>query len=343
VIAVVHLVWGPLGPVPLREFLASYRAHPAGAEHELVIVLNGVAEGRRDELLAVLEGTAHRVLELPAPVQDLAAYAAAAASLEHDRLCFLNSYAVILAPRWLAMLADALECPGVGLAGATGSWASMRSLALNLHFLPSPYRAAMPPRSVVLREFASIEHERSGDGGAGDGLPGPPHASRRGAGRWPRAVWTAALSLPATAGQIARFEGFPDHHLRTNGFIVDRALFAGLRTGALRRKTDAYALESGRHSITRQIERRGLHALVVDDRGEQHEHASWAATRTFWQRAQERLLIADNQTRLYAHGSLDRRRLLSAMAWGELGEPDPPAGGAEHPPPPAQQAREAMR
>jgi hypothetical protein len=342
VIAVVHLVWGPLGPAPLRDFLASYRAHPAGTEHELVVLLNGVAAAQRGELLAELEGTPHRVLDLADPVQDLAAYALAAARLEHDRLCFLNSHARILGPDWLAMLAGALDEPGVGLAGATGSWASMRSLALTMHFLPSPYRGAMPQRSVVLREFSSIERERDGGGDA------PPAAARepagapaRGRGWLPRALWTTARSLPASTEQVLRFEGFPDQHLRSNGFIVERPLFAQLRTGTLRRKIDAYALESGRSSITRQVERRGLRALVVDRDGNHHEHPDWAATRTLWQGSQERLLIADNQTRMYANGSYDRRRMLSAMAWGQLAQPDPPA--ATPGPPPSSRAEPPPR
>ncbi len=47
-IAVVHLVWGPLGPEPLRDFLRSYHAHDAGAPHELVVLFNGVPHGDRE-------------------------------------------------------------------------------------------------------------------------------------------------------------------------------------------------------------------------------------------------------------------------------------------------------
>jgi hypothetical protein len=128
-IGLVHLVWAPLGPEPLREFLRSYRAHPAGAEHELVIALNGARVGgaggsSREALLAELAGTAHRLIVLERPVLDLAAYGEAARRLEHRWLCFLNSYSVVLADGWLDRLSQALDKPGVGLVGASGSWES---------------------------------------------------------------------------------------------------------------------------------------------------------------------------------------------------------------------------
>jgi hypothetical protein len=129
-IGLVYLLWAPLGVGPLREFLDSYRAHQAGVEHELVIVLNGAgpegpADGAcRETLLGELEGTQHRLLELEWPVLDLAAYGLSAQRLEHEQLCFLNSYSVVLAADWLGHLARALEDPTVGLVGASGSWES---------------------------------------------------------------------------------------------------------------------------------------------------------------------------------------------------------------------------
>ena len=79
---VLHLVWGPLGPLALRKFLASYHAHDAGAAHDLVVVFNGVGpqEGGaadRSSLLTELEGTEHRLVEIERPVLDLVAYAQA--------------------------------------------------------------------------------------------------------------------------------------------------------------------------------------------------------------------------------------------------------------------------
>jgi hypothetical protein len=312
VIAVVHLVWGPLGPAPLREFLASYRQHPAGIEHELVVVLNGVSSDQRPALLAELEGVEHRLLDLAAPVQDLAAYVQAAGCLKHERLCFLNSYSSILAADWLAKLAHALDQPRAGLVAATGSWASVRSATMNALFLPNPYRGVVPERKVAREQLLAIELERGGE-----------EIDRQ--EPQPRTLIGSVLatlqSLPPMPEQLLRFEGFPAEHLRTNAFMVERETFVGLQTGGIERKMDAYLLESGRRSLTRQVQSLGLRALVVDRDGAVYDHEDWPSSRTLWQGDQEGLLIADNQTRMYANGGIDRRRLLSAFAWGLQADP----------------------
>jgi hypothetical protein len=316
VIAVVHLVWGPLGPAPLREFLASYRQYPAGSDHELVVLLNGVSGEQLPALLAELEGGEHRLLTLEAPVQDLAAYVQAAERLEHERLCFLNSYSAILAPNWLAKLANALDEPTAGLVAATGSWASVRSAVLNALFLPNPYRGVVPERRVAREQLLAMELERGGEEVDGQARP---RRSLIGS------VLATLRTLPPMPEQLLRFEGFPAKHLRTNAFMADRTTFVGLRTGRIDRKMDAYLLENGHRSFTRQVQSLGLRALVVDRDGAFYDHEDWPRSRTLWQGDQEGLMIADNQTRIYANGGIDRRRLLSTFAWGPRAEPRLPA------------------
>jgi hypothetical protein len=313
--AVVHLVWGPLGPLPLREFVASYRRYDAGAEHELVILLNGVEEGQRPALDAELSGVTHRIVMMEEPVQDLAAYVEAARHLHHERLCFLNSYSLILADGWLAHLARALSQPRVGIVGATGSWASVRSAALNALFLPNPYRGVVPERRVARTQLLAIELERGGEK-----VEAQPQASRSLIG----SVLATLRTLPPMPEQLLRFESFPAHHLRTNAFMIERSTLTGLRMRRIDRKMDAYLLESGRYSLTRQVQRRGLRTLVVDRDGVSYDQEDWPRSRTLWQGDQEGLMVADNQTRIYANGGLERRRLLSAFAWGSLADPSPP-------------------
>jgi hypothetical protein len=302
----------------VREFLQSYRRHPAGIEHELVVLLNGVSSELRRTLLAELDGIDHSLLTLEEPVQDLLAYRQAAERLEHRRVCFMNSYSVILAPDWLAKLSCALDQPTVGLAGATGSWASLRSWAMNTLFLPNPYRGVTPERREAFAQFSELGQELEGR------KPSPSSVSEPGRLSPVERVLSVLQLLRSTSEQLLRFESFPAVHLRTNGFIVERSVFAALRIGRMRSKMDAYSLESGRGSFTRQIRGMGLRPLLVDRDGVLYDADRWPQSRTLWQGDQERLLIADNQTRIYADGGLERRRLLSALAWGAQADPRMP-------------------
>jgi len=291
-------------------------------EHDLILLLNNVNDEARSALSAELDGIEHRLLDLDEPVQDLTAYAEAVKRLDHDRICFLNSYSAILAPDWLAKLQHALAQPGVGLVGATGSWASVRSSVLNSLFLPNPYRGALPKRSVTRDEMNAINAEIEQMRTSPDGAPVEAAAS-------PRKLSTSVLSTLKSFGpmpeQLLRFPAFPACHMRTNGFMAERAILAELQMHGISRKMDAYALESGRDSLTRQIQRRGLRTLVVARDGTIYDQEQWPLSRTFWQGEQEALLIADNQTRIYANGSLDRRRVLAGFAWGAQADPRGPA------------------
>lgn len=320
-IAVAHLVWGPLGVAPLREFLASYRRYSPGVDHDLVILLNDVDDRLRLEMETEMEGLEHSLLAIPAPAQDLAAYAHAARTLRHERMCFLNSYSEILAPDWLAKLDHALDRPSVGLVGATGSWASVHSAVLNAFLLPNPYRRVVPKRSIAREQMRAIELElEMARTPEAHGMPAPELARRTLFG----SVRSTLKSFGPMPEQLVRFAPFPNHHIRTNAFMLDRSTFAALRLRPLKRKMDAYILESGRAGFTCQIQGMGLRSLVVARDGETYDHPEWHVSRTFWQDDQQGLLVADNQTRTYTNGDLDRRRLLSAFAWGPQAAPSPP-------------------
>lgn len=309
-IAVVHLVWGPLGPAPLREFLRTYNAYEAGASHELVIVFNGVASlggdpGARDALMVELQGTPHRLIALERPVLDLVAYRHAARALDHEHICVLNSHSRLRSAGWLGLIEEALRKPNVGLAGATGSWASLRSYALRQLGLPSPYHRVWPDRSRTFSQFRALHTERT---------DGP-------SARSPLAfLHTARALTDMTIG----FSQFPAPHLRTNAFMTKRQLLSQALSQDLRRKVGAHRLESGRRSITAQIERAGMRVLVVDSAGQTFEPPEWSDSKTFWQADQEGLLVADNQTETYQSADGARRLLLAQYAWGERAAPSEP-------------------
>jgi hypothetical protein len=276
-LGVVHLVWAPLGPEPVRSFLRSYRAHPPGIAHELAIVLNGAgapselgassgARGAaaltRETLAAELAGIEHRLVVLEGPVLDLAAYGLAARALAHPRLCFLNSHSVVLADGWLAILARALDDPGTGLAGATASWESQSQWIRG--------RARHWPYQLFRLRSARRDYPR-----------------------------------------------FPNPHIRTTAFMIDRANVIAMNLDAARDKRDTYLLESGRRSITRQILERGLRAVVAGRDGRAYGVKDWAASRTYRSGEQDNLLVADRRTADWQAAPPRLRRRLSRDAWGE--------------------------
>jgi hypothetical protein len=254
-VCVVHLVWAPLGLEPLRRFVRSYRAHPAGCGHALLAVYNGFADAAAlDAARAELAGVEHTELVLAEPVQDLAAYRAAA---EHatgaEAICVLNSHSELLADGWLASLERGLRAPGIGIVGATGSHESTYS------------SAPRPLKPLRRRQF-------------------PP---------------------------------FPNPHVRTNAFMLERARMLALDWRVARGKGSAHRLESGVHGITRQLRAAGLEPRVVGRDGRGYVPREWPASRTFRSGAQENLLVADNRTRQYDEAEPARRAELARMAWGE--------------------------
>ena len=143
------------------------------------------------------------------------------------------------------------------------------------------------------------------------------------------AVRLAALRLRVNtwrslAEVLRSFTAFPSPHLRTNAFMLTAETLGQLELAPTRRKVHAYRLESGKHSITAQVAALGLRTLVVGRDGSSYEPSDWHRSRTFWQGAQEELLIADNQTRVYEQGDLDRRTLLARLAWGLEADPAAP-------------------
>jgi len=138
---------------------------------------------------------------------------------------------------------------------------------------------------------------------------------------WP---WYERLARTLlTWWQSRNFPLFPNPHIRSNAFMLNRQLFLSLNRPSVQWKGDVYRFESGKQSMTQQIMALGLRPLVADCHGDTYEIQAWWDSDTFWQRDQERLLIADNQTRDYQYGSYARRQLLSRFAWGQHSKPVP--------------------
>jgi hypothetical protein len=114
-----------------------------------------------------------------------------------------------------------------------------------------------------------------------------------------------------------QFPPFPNPHVRTNAFMLERARMLALDWTVARGKGSAHRLESGARGITRQLLAAGLEPRVVGRDGRDYAPSEWPQSRTFRSGDQENLLVADNRTRQYDEASPERRAELARMAWGE--------------------------
>jgi hypothetical protein len=298
-IGVVHLVRRHNGLAPFERFLASYREHPAGAQHDLIVIFKGFPFGlgmpAYDRLLADVP---HRRMYLADYGLDLRPYFKAVASLEHRYLCFLNSFSRILDRDWLAKLHRWAAAKGVGVAGATASYQSFSTTSAD--------------RDRMLREMNPFTRLRWRIGHVFESMQARLIAQRGAA--WllgESGLWDPARYFPP----------FPNYHVRTNAFMGSRETLARVRIGPVFLKLSAYLFESGRESLTNQIIRLGLRPVMVGRDGTGYEKEHWHLGNAFRQGNQENLLVADNQTDLYAGAGAEERAELSRLAWGENARP----------------------
>jgi hypothetical protein len=298
----VHLVRRHNGPAPLKRFLESYTAHAAGVEHELLLAFKGFhtpADVEPSLTAARSRGLDPGHIHLPDDGMDLTAYARVVSAVPAGRYCFTNSFSRAVCDGWLGHLSAALDSAGVALAGATGSWASHQDFRRYQVHLRSGYDAVLEGREPARLGFLALARQRD------------PDKPDRG-----RAAFKAIAALDMLRDRGA-FDPFPSAHLRTNAFIASRDLMVQLGIPRIRRKRDAYRLESGPASFTRRVQDLGARVVVAGRDGALYDPPDWPASHTFWQGTQDNLLVADNQTDDYAQAAPPVRRLLSRFAWGE--------------------------
>lgn len=126
--------------------------------------------------------------------------------------------------------------------------------------------------------------------------------------------------LKSIAGRVRSYldcPPFPNPHLRTNAFMLERDLLLSLSHRPDGTKRGALLFESGRRGMTAQLDARGLDVRVVGRDGRAYEARDWPCSGTFRCGRQGNLLVADNRTREYDDADPARRAELRRLAWGE--------------------------
>lgn len=277
-IGVCHLVREVNGTEPVKKFIESYVSNPCGVEHELVVVFKGFAnEVIPAEYREILEPVEYRPIFLSDRGFDIGSYFEASERMEHQFVCFLNSFSLILSEGWLEKLHQNMLKPQAGLVGATASYESHYA-----NFLSHIEKAKNVRSSNPLRRWVGDYRRQQ-----------------------------------TLRGIEQHFAPFPNYHIRTNAFMLSRTTMLSLKRGEFNEKIDAERFESGKNGLTRQIYEQGLEALVVGRDGNGYKKGDWPVSRTFRSGSQENLLVGDNRTQHYLEATDMERQQMREQTWGK--------------------------
>jgi hypothetical protein len=150
-ILVVHLARLADGLQAFQSFVSSYRKHPAGAPHDLLIAFKGFVN--KPETLelwkANLVDIDYSMMCLEDMDFDIGSYCRVAERYPERAILVLNSNSVLLVDKWLKLLLSYAN--GNTLVGATGSWENSKLLYL----LTSRYVGMLSDINMV-RWFARL-------------------------------------------------------------------------------------------------------------------------------------------------------------------------------------------
>jgi hypothetical protein len=297
-IGVVYLCRFAEGEGPVCRFLQSYENHPAGIDHDLHVLFKGFPGPSSLASMRALFGDLTINPILLADVDyDIGSYIAAAGSISNRRVIFLNTFSQILTKDWLRYFDLALNHSAVGVVGATGSWQAnasgderaIKTILHNVAHLPSYIHQTTLPKK---RTGGAMDEQRR----------------KRPLGRYLFFPFYYLLNL-------YEFGRYPNPHIRTNAFMIERERFLGLRRPSFTCKRGVLKFESGRLSMTRQILKHGLRPVIVDCGGNVYDVPEWRSSSTFHAGGQKNLIIGDRRTHEYSVASPEFRRFLESQAW----------------------------
>ena len=315
-IGVVYLYRFSEGELPPRAFLNSYRAHPAGVDHDLHVIFKGFPDASTlSSARTVFADLLINPIELDDTGFDVGSYFAAAKVVSNRRLVFFNTFTELLADDWLKKFDAALSLPEAGLVGATGSWQSRSSY----------YEA------IIGMAWARVRHllRRLTEFAARRRHPKESQDVRVGGEDAQDAQGVDKRRIIALVGRgfnrlfrfdrylmyLCHYARYPNPHVRTNAFMIERDRFLSLRAPSFKKKYGVYKFESGRQSMTKQIVAQGLKPVVVGSNGKFYKISEWKSSSTFWVNEQANLIAADNRTRQYASATEEGRARFQDYAW----------------------------
>jgi hypothetical protein len=332
-LALVYLARQAEGAEPIHRFVASYRKFDAAEPHDLIVIFKGYQEKKdRRDAAEAFDGLCHRAIEISDEGFDIGAYLTAARALDHEYICFVNTFTEIESPGWLALLHKHAMKPSIGIVGAMGSYESLHdSLAFTGKSVWLCGIKRIPYDEILQRYFAwALDRHAPGwkFGHCDRRIDLLLRLVRR---RFQRSAldkefpkyWTFVTDPGGPLEFCKAWQRFPNPHLRSNCFLIKRTLLLSLGLEVGPTKTDSYRFESGPNNMTSRLRKLGLAAIVVGRDDFSYDVADWPMSRTFRLGLQDNLLVTDNQVRSFSAMSEGERITHIRMTWGDYTIPPP--------------------
>jgi hypothetical protein len=336
-IGVVYLAWHALGRATFERFAESYRRQPAGRDHDLIVIYAGFKEQQELKAAAsVFRDIPHTSLELTDVKFDIAYYLETVRRVPHKYLCFLNTYTELTTANWLSYLYTHASRDEVGIVGASGSYQSLFDTNGFYQKIVWLYGLSGKKVSESAAHYFNFIIKHNCPAAIVEAPPQlPPHRIDRWMAQTARLIsdrqrdvefcahWEKLTAPGAAFEYCRRFPVFPNPHIRSNGFMVRRLRLVPFEPSQIQTKMDACAFESGLDSLTAQLRRAGLAAIVVTNDGEGYDVPDWWRSNTFCLGDQSKLLLTDNRTREFASISPGMRTVCIRVTWGDYLGPAP--------------------
>jgi hypothetical protein len=131
------------------------------------------------------------------------------------------------------------------------------------------------------------------------------------------AFWERETSPGGEFDYLSAIPLFPNPHIRTNAFVIERQTFLDTVPSSMTTKKDTFLYESGPDNLTRQILRRGKKVVIVGSDGQSYSIDQWPESGTFRLGNQHNLLVQDNQTRAFETLTGAEKRVFAEITWGK--------------------------
>jgi hypothetical protein len=317
---VFYLARAAEGLEPFERFAASYTTFASGKPHRLIVIYKGYDSEPETPLRAIR----NEYMFVSDDLTDIGSYIEGITCFASEYACFLNTFSTILAPEWLQHLYTAIADRSVGIAGASASWESIHDTFAYLGkaiWLTETRHA--PIHRGMMRQFEPYLRLHSPKWTArylaapriirllSQFRPAYTSSQERGFPEY----WASVTAPGAPLEAYRDIPGFPNPHIRSNGFIIRRADLLREFPSIERGKHAAHLFESGPQSLTIRMRATGKSAVLAGRDGRRYLPHQWPESGTFRLGRQPNLLIGDNQTRNFAELPDREQQTQAYLTW----------------------------